>query len=89
VSTSGMIHVRVDEDVKAQATDALAMMGLSLSEAIRVFLKRIAVDQAFPFPLKVPNPVTQAAMEEARTMGQARFANADALFDGLGKTTKP
>ena len=51
--------------------------------------KRVAVDQAFPSPLKVPNPVTQAAMEEARAIAQARFANADALLDSLGKTSKP
>jgi DNA-damage-inducible protein J len=89
MSTTGMIHVRVDEDVKIQATDALAMMGLSLSEAVRVFLKRIAVEQAFPFALRVPNPVTQAAMEEARAMGQARFASAEDLLDGLAKASKP
>jgi len=84
-----MIHVRVDEDVKHQATDALASMGLSLSEAIRVFLKRVAVDQAFPFPLKVPNAVTQAAMEEARTIAQVRFANAEELLNSLEQATKP
>jgi DNA-damage-inducible protein J len=84
-----MIHVRVDEDVKHQATDALASMGLSLSEAIRVFLKRVAVDQAFPFPLKVPNPVTQAAMEEGRTIAQVRFANAEELLNSLEQATKP
>ena len=88
MSTTEMIHVRVDEDVKHQATDALAMMGLSLSEAVRVFLKRIAVEQAFPFALKVPNAVTRAAMEEARAISRARFANADELFDSLGQVSK-
>ena len=88
MSTTEMIHVRVDEDVKQQATDALAMMGLTLSEAVRVFLKRIAAEQAFPFALKVPNAVTRAAMEEARAMGKSRFANADEMFDSLGQVDK-
>jgi DNA-damage-inducible protein J len=52
---------------------------------VRVFLRRVAVEQAIPFPLKVPNAVTRAAMEEARTMSRARFQTAEALFDGLAK----
>lgn len=78
-----MLHVRVDEDTKERASAALEAMGLSVSEAVRVFLHRIAVEQAIPFPLKVPNAVTRAAMEEARSMNCPRFATAEALFDGL------
>ncbi len=84
MSATSMVHVRVDDDVKHEATDALAKMGLSLSEAVRVFLKRIAAEQALPFALKVPNAVTRAAMEEARAIGRARFANANELLDSLG-----
>jgi DNA-damage-inducible protein J len=49
-----MLHVRVDDETKEQATAALEAMGLSVSEAIRVFLRRVAVEQAMPFALKVP-----------------------------------
>ena len=45
--------------------------------------------QTIPVPHEAPNAVTQAAMEEARAMGKARFANADALFDTLGQAAKP
>ena len=62
-----MVHVRVDEQVKAQAAAALADMGLSVSDAVRVFLVRIAAEKALPFDLKVPNVKTQAAMREMRT----------------------
>ena len=89
MAQSSMLHIRVDDEVKTQATEALAAMGLSMSDAVRIFLKRVVNDQAFPLELKVPNDETRAAMEEARAMmkaRQARFESADALFDELEKT---
>ena len=85
---STMLHVRVDEDIKIQASEALAAMGLSVSDAVRILLKRVVSDQAFPLELKVPNGETRAAMEEARTIMQkrvARFSSTDALMDSLEK----
>lgn len=81
-----MLHVRVDEDVKTQASAALATMGLSVSDAVRIFLKRVVNDQAFPLELKVPNTLTREAIEESRALMQARrarFADAQSLFDDL------
>lgn len=81
-----MIHVRVDEEVKTQAAETLALMGLSVSDAIRVFLKRVIVEQAMPFDVRVPNAETRAAMAEADEIirdRNARFATAQDLFDGL------
>lgn len=88
MAQSSMLHIRVDDETKTQATEALAAMGLSMSDAVRIFLKRVVNDQAFPLELKVPNAETRAAMEEARAMmkaRQARFESADALFDELEK----
>ena len=78
-----MLHVRVDHQTKEQAASALEAMGLSVSEAVRVFLRRVAVEQAIPFAVKVPNATTRAAMEEARAMNRTRFATGTALFNGL------
>lgn len=81
---STMLHVRVDDEIKRQATEALAYMGLSVSDAVRILFKRVSNDQAFPLELKVPNVETRAAMDEARAMAKARaarFDSADALFD--------
>lgn len=86
---TSMLHVRVDDDVKAQASEALAVMGLSISDAVRILLKRVVNDQAFPLELKVPNAQTRAAMEESRAMVKARsarFCSATELFDDLDKT---
>jgi DNA-damage-inducible protein J len=87
---TSMLHIRVDDDIKEQATQALTAMGLSMSDAVRLFLRRVVVDQAFPLELKVPNAETRAAMEESRTMlakRRTRFANADAVFADLEKNS--
>jgi DNA-damage-inducible protein J len=87
---TSMLHIRVDDDIKEQATLALTSMGLSMSDAVRLFLRRVVIDQAFPLELKVPNAETIAAMEESRAMmakGRARFACADELFADLEKTS--
>jgi len=86
--TTTMVHVRVDEQVKAQATETLAAMGLTVSDAVRVFLTRIADEKQLPFGLRVPNVETRAAMEEADEIARtrrARFATAAELSDDLEK----
>ena len=85
MASTTMVHVRVEERIKAQAAKALAAMGLSVSDAVRVFLTRVAAEKQLPFALKVPNAATRAAMEEARAMSRARFATADELIDELEK----
>ncbi|MDR3214476.1 MAG: type II toxin-antitoxin system RelB/DinJ family antitoxin [Azoarcus sp.] len=85
-----MVHVRVNEQVKTQAAEALAAMGLSVSDAVRVFLMRVAAEKQLPFTLKVPNAETLVAMKEADELvrtHQARFATATALFDDLEKNS--
>lgn len=85
-ATTTMVHVRVNEQVKTQATEALASMGLSVSDAVRVFLTRIAAEKQLPFALKVPNAETRAALAEAQEIiasRRARFASADDLFRSL------
>jgi DNA-damage-inducible protein J len=87
-SDSTMLHVRVDSDVKDRAQEALESIGLSMSDAVRLLMHRIAADQAFPLELKVPNAKTRRAMREAEVIvkqRKARFKTADELFDSLAK----
>jgi DNA-damage-inducible protein J len=87
-SHTSMLHIRVDDDIKEQATQALSLMGMSMSDAVRLFLRRVVIDQAFPLELKVPNAETLAAMEESRAMMAkrcGRFASAEELFADLEK----
>lgn len=88
---SSMLHVRMDSGLKREATQALAAMGLTASEAVRLLFHRIAVDQAFPLELKVPNAETRRAMAEVDEMvknREARFANADEMFAELEKASR-
>ncbi len=64
---------------KDKAADALAAMGLSISDAIRLLLIRIAADKAFPFPVMVPNATTRKAMLELEQGKGERFASAEDL----------
>ncbi len=83
---TSMLHVRMDDEVKAKATQALEAMGLSTSDAVRLLFHRIVADQAFPLELKVPNAATRAAMDEAGEIsrsGKFRFEAADRMFAAL------
>lgn len=89
-TTTTMVHVRIDEHIKASAAKTLATMGLSISDAVRVFLTRVVLDKQIPFDIKVPNERTRAALAEAERIVKkrsARFSSGEALFDVLKKQT--
>lgn len=90
MAANAMVHVRIDESVKAQAVEAFSSMGLSMSDAVRVFLTRVAAEKQLPFDLRVPNSQTLAAMQEAEEIfvaRKARFKNADELLNALEKNS--
>lgn len=74
MATITMIHVRVNEKIKAQATDALATMGLTISDAVQIFLTRVIEDKKMPFLIKLPNAETRAAMFESDEIASAHSA---------------
>ncbi len=78
-----VVRARIDSDTKRRATEALRAMGLSVSDAIRLLLIRVADEQRLPFAVQVPNAVTVTAMQElARGEGQ-RCDSAEDLFRDL------
>lgn len=86
MASTAMLHVRLDEDLKAKGNEALAAIGLSAADAVRILYHRIVADQAFPLELKVPNAATLEAMAEADAImrsGETGFADADAMFRAL------
>lgn len=88
MAQTSMIHVRIDDETKRRASTAVEAMGLSLSDAVRLFLHRVVADQALPFELKVPNAATREAIREADQIAlarKARFATADDLMADLEK----
>lgn len=83
---SVMLHVRLDEATKEQATAVLDSIGLSASDAVRLLYHRLIADQAFPLELKVPNAATRAAMAEGTAMlreRRVRFADGNDLIASL------
>jgi len=78
-----MVHVRINRRIKAQASKTLAAMGLSVSDAVRVLLTRVAAEKTLPFEVKVPNATTIAAMREARKGGLPAFNSVSDLMADL------
>jgi DNA-damage-inducible protein J len=77
-----VVRARIDTALKKEATAVLAKMGLSVSDAIRMMLIRVAAEQKLPFDVKVPNAETQAAMRDADAGGGKRFSTvADLMAD--------
>ena len=77
--TNTMVHVRVGEKIKVEAIKTLAAMGLTVSDAVRVFFVRVVADKPMPFARKVPNVETRGAMAESdkiARMRRARFSTA-------------
>ncbi|MBI1898305.1 MAG: type II toxin-antitoxin system RelB/DinJ family antitoxin [Acidobacteria bacterium] len=60
-----MIHARIDPKLKRSAERVFSRIGISTTEAIRLFLRQVELHQGLPFPVKVPNAETVAAMTEA------------------------
>jgi len=81
--TTRMIHIRLDEQLNAEATEALNAMGLSMSAAVRVFLTRVAQEKAIPFEIRMPNSTTLEAMEEAQRGDLHSFDSVSDLMTDL------
>jgi DNA-damage-inducible protein J len=79
-----MVHVRVDEKVKKDAAKTLAAMGISVSDAVRMLLVRVASERALPFEVKMPNPRTVRAMQAADRGEGKRYKSSAVLFKDLG-----
>lgn len=83
MSSDSVVRARIDRDTKAQATEALKAMGLSVSDVIRMVLLRVAEEKRLPFAVQVPTPTTVSAMRELDDGKGQRFENAEELFRDL------
>ena len=64
--TNSVVRARIDEDIKNEASAVLKAMGLTVSDAFRLLMVRIAREKALPFEPLVPNEETIEAMKAAR-----------------------
>jgi DNA-damage-inducible protein J len=79
-----IVRARIDTQTKDRAASALDAMGLSISDAIRLLMVRIAEEQRFPFEVRVPNLVTRKAIAELERGRGKHFKTSKALFKDLG-----
>ena len=83
MAANALVQTRINGAVKAEASAVLATMGLTVSDAVRLLLTRVAHDKALPFEPLRPNAETIAAMQEARAGGLERFDSVEALLADL------
>lgn len=83
MASTTMVHVRVNEKVKEKAAETLAEMGLSVSDAVRMVLVRVAAEKALPFDVRTPNAVTVKAMQAADKGKGKRLRSAREMFKDL------
>lgn len=85
MSVDTIVKARIDSATKDRAVEALDAMGLSISDAIRLMLLRVADERRLPFDVKVPKKTTRKAIEELEAGKGRRFKNvADLLADARG-----
>jgi DNA-damage-inducible protein J len=83
MTENAVVRARIDERIKAEASIVLGAMGLTVSDAFRLMMTRIAAEKALPFEPLVPNAETIEAMKEARRGGLPRFKSVEALLADL------
>ena len=77
------VRARIDTVTKERAADALEAMGLSISDAIRLLMLRVADEQKLPFEVRVPNARTRKAIAELESGKGKRFRTVNALMEDL------
>jgi len=83
MATNALVQARIDGAVKDEAAAVLAAMGLTVSDAVRLLLTKVAREHTLPFDLLVPNAETIAAMKEARQGTLASFTTVEELMADL------
>ena len=80
---NAIVRARIDGRIKEEAAAVLSAMGLTVSDAFRLMMTRIAIEKALPFEPLVPNAETIEAMREARQGALPRFRTVEALLADL------
>ena len=83
MAANQLVQARIDGAIKEEAAAVLAAMGLTVSDAVRLLLTKVAQEKALPFEPLIPNAVTIAAMKQARAGNLAKFTSVTALMADL------
>ena len=84
MAKTAMVRARIEPELKEQVEAVLSQVGLTASQAITLFYKRVADEQGIPFELRVPNARTKKAIEDARNgIGLKRYSSSQDLLDDI------
>ena len=83
MTENAVVRARINGEIKEEASAVLATMGLTVSDAFRLLLTRVAREKALPFEPLIPNDETIAAMKEARRGKLKAFDSVDELMADL------
>ena len=83
---TAVIHARIEPQIKKQAEGVLHDLGLSPTEAIRIFYRLITLRRGLPFAVAMPNECTAATLQKSRRGKDVReFESLDAMFESWEK----
>ena len=80
---TAIVNARIDPMLKNQAENIFHDIGLSSAEAIRLFYKQVCLSDGLPFPIKIPNKITQQAILDADSGKTYKAKTVEELFNGL------
>jgi len=83
MSLNATVRARIDESLKFDAETILKELGLTTSQAINIFLKKVVSEHGIPFELKVPSNQLQIAMNEAKNAEGTYHDNIDEMMKDL------
>jgi DNA-damage-inducible protein J len=84
LAADAIVGARIDAQTKERASAALDAMGLSISDAIRLLMLRIADERRFPFAIKVPNAAARKAMKQLETGKRKTYDSAAEMMKDIG-----
>jgi len=86
MAKTATINTRIDPKTKKAAEAVFAKLGLSTSDAVNMFFKRVSLDKGIPFDLRIPNKETRKALKEARENKNLKtYASTEEMFKNLLK----
>ena len=81
---SAIVQVRIDKQTKNQAQKTFKVLGISMSEAVKLFLRQVALHKGIPFDIKIPNALTDKTLRKSENRKNLhRTSNIEQLFKEL------
>ncbi len=86
MSKNTTISVRIDSETKLQSQKVLKQLHMTMSEAVAVFLRQVALQRGIPFEIKIPSKLTAETLEKSQKGEDVKsFDSVDALFEDLNE----